>query len=108
MRVRAGTVFHDLGNVLRALSGIILVSVPVSVVWGEFYAVPALVISGLVPLLTGSYLVKRYSDPEEPGKLHGMIIASTSWFSVALFGSLPFVLVALTSEAGLLGAPEPT
>jgi len=43
----------NLGRILKALGGMVFVSVLVPLVWGEYYAIPALVLSGLVPLGLG-------------------------------------------------------
>jgi len=87
---------RDLGRILTALAGLIFVSTAVSVVWGEFYAVPALVASGLVPLAIGVALTRSFERPDDVGKLHGMMIAAGGWFLVAVFGTFPFLLVAWT------------
>lgn len=104
------TVGRDLGRVLLALSGLIFVSALVPLVWGEYYAVPGLVVSGAVPLVPGWMLSRYFSDAREPGKFHGMVIAASGWFLVALLGSLPFLTVAWTVALapGWLGAPELT
>jgi len=87
---------RDLGRILKALSGMVFLSILVSVVWGEYYAVPPLMLSGLLPLGIGHVLTRRYPVPEDLGKLHGMMIAASGWFLVGLFGSLPFYLIAWT------------
>jgi trk system potassium uptake protein TrkH len=104
------TVARDVGRILQALSGLMFVSVFVSLVWQEFYAVPALAVSGLVPLAVGRFVTVRYRDAPEPGKLNGMMIAASGWFLVAVFGALPFLLVAWTIhlDPALLGAPDLT
>jgi trk system potassium uptake protein TrkH len=86
----------NLGRILKALGGMVFVSVLVPLVWGEYYAIPALVLSGLVPLGLGYTLTARYAEPANLGKLHGMMIAASGWFLVGLFGSLPFYLIAWT------------
>jgi len=96
---------RDLGRILQALAGMVFISVAISLVWGEFYAVPALVVSGLVPLVVGRALSGRYADAGEPGKLRGMMIAASGWFFVAVFGTVPFVLVAWTVALDPFGGP---
>jgi trk system potassium uptake protein TrkH len=100
---------RDLGRMLQALGGMTVLSVPVPLVWGELYAVPALLVSGLIPAALGHLLAGRYAGAGEPGKLHGMMIAAAGWFSVAVFGALPFLLVASTVALdpypGLLTVP---
>jgi len=106
---RLSPLARDLGRILKALSGMVFISVFVSVVWGEYYAVPALVFSGLIPLALGQVLTTRFPEAEEIGKLHGMMIAASGWFFVGLFGSLPFYLIAWTVAVdpygGLLAIP---
>jgi trk system potassium uptake protein TrkH len=101
---------RDLGRILQALGGLCFVSVLVPVVWGELYAVPALVVSGAIPLVVGRLLAIRCRDAGEPGKLHGMMIAASGWAFVGLFGALPFLLVAWTVQLSptMLGTPEMT
>jgi trk system potassium uptake protein TrkH len=96
---------RDLGRILKALSGMVFASAVVSLAWGEFYAVPALVVSGIVPLVVGWGLSRRYADAGQPGKLHGMMIAASGWFFVALFGTFPFLLVAWTVALDPFGGP---
>ena len=106
--VQFRVVARDLGRMLQALSGLIFVSVIVSLVWQEFYAIPALVIAGILPLSIGSALTRLPSESVELDKLHGMVVASAGWFLVALFGSLPFYLIAWTValDPVFLGIPD--
>jgi len=87
---------RDLGRMLQVLGAVIGVSVAVPLAWGEYYAVPALLGSGLVVAAVGRPLSVAYDDAADPGKLHGMMIAASGWFLVALFGALPFLSVAWT------------
>jgi len=96
---------RDLGRILQVYAVMPAATVIVAFVWGELYAAPALLVSAALPLAVGYGLSERYADAGEPGKLHGMVIAASGWFLVAVFGSLPFILLAATMHAGLLGAP---
>ncbi|QLG50311.1 TrkH family potassium uptake protein [Natrinema halophilum] len=95
------TIGRDLGRMLEALSGLLFVSLLVPLVWDEYWAIPALIVSGLLPLGIGFALTSQFREATQPGKLHGMIIAATGWLLVAVFGSLPFLLIAWTVELGL-------
>ncbi|WP_121743592.1 TrkH family potassium uptake protein [Natronorubrum halophilum] len=95
------TIGRDLGRMLEALSGLLFVSLLVPLVWGEYWTMPALIVSGLLPLTIGYMLTSQFREATQPGKLHGMIIAATGWFLVAIFGSMPFLLIAWTVELGL-------
>ncbi|RZV08381.1 trk system potassium uptake protein TrkH [Natrinema hispanicum] len=101
MNEAAATIGRDLGRIFQALAGLLFVSLLVPLVWGEYWAMPALFISGLVPFVIGYALTARFQGAAQPSKLHGMIIAATGWFCVALFGSLPFLFIAWTLEVGL-------
>ncbi|MBZ6493988.1 TrkH family potassium uptake protein [Natrinema longum] len=92
------TIGRDLGRILEALAGLMFVSILVPLVWGEYYAIPALIVSGVIPFAIGYSFRTRFRKAARPGKLHGMIIAAVGWFCVAIFGSLPFYLIAWTVE----------
>jgi len=102
------TVGRDVGRILEALGGLMLVSLVVPVVWGEYYALPALLASAVVPLVVGRLLYLRFKSADAPGRLHGMIVAATGWFSVGLFGSLPFLLIAWSTQMGVPGLATPS
>ncbi|WP_424005538.1 TrkH family potassium uptake protein (plasmid) [Haloarcula salina] len=102
------TVGRDLGRILEALGGVILISLVVPIVWGELYALPALLVSALIPLGLGWMLYRRFQNAEAPGRFHGMIVAASGWFSVGLFGSLPFLLIAWSVQLGVPGFATPT
>lgn len=110
MVVTSGTrvIARDLGRMLQALAAILFVSIVVPLVWGEFYAIPAMLVSAAIPFALGRGLAAYFHDADDPGKLHGMVIAATGWFGIALFGGLPFLLVAATMALDLFGAPPPT
>ncbi len=101
MNGAAATIGRDLGRIFQALAGLLFVSLLVPLVWGEYWAMLSLFISGLVPFVIGYALTARFQGAAQPSKLHGMIIAATGWFCVAIFGSLPFMLIAWTVEIGL-------
>ena len=107
MADRLGTVARDLGRMLEALAGLVLISTLIPAVWGEWWVLPGMVLSGLVPLAVGTGLTRTFEGAADPGRLHGMTIAASGWFLVAVFGSLPFLLVAWTAslDPSVLGIP---
>lgn len=102
------TVGRDLGRVLEALGGLMLVSLVVPVLWGEYYALPALLVAAVIPLGIGRLLYRRFLNAESPSRFHGMIVAASGWFSVGVFGSLPFLLIAWSVQLGVLGFTTPS
>ncbi|AGN01029.1 potassium transport system protein trkH1 [Salinarchaeum sp. Harcht-Bsk1] len=106
----AATIGRDVGRILEALGGLMIVSVLVTLAWGEYFALPALLVSAVVPLGIGRFLYRRYRSADAPGRLHGMIVAAAGWLFVGLFGSLPFLLVAWSVELGvpIVSTPQQT
>ncbi|WP_435069735.1 TrkH family potassium uptake protein [Haloplanus sp. C73] len=107
MNGAVATVGRDLGRILEALGGLMLISLVVPIVWGEYFALPALLVSALVPLGIGWVLYRRFEGAEAPGRFHGMIVAASGWFSVGIFGSLPFLLIAWSVQLGVPGFSTP-
>ena len=108
MKGATATISRDVGRILEALGVVVLGSVLVTLVWREFYAVPAMIIAGVVPLGIGATLRRRFSSADAPGKLHGMMVAATGWAAVGIFGSLPFILIAWTIAIDPAGLGAPT
>jgi len=103
MNGAVATVGRDIGRILEALGGLMLVSLVVPILWGEYYVLPALLVSAVIPLGIGWLLYRRFREAEAPGRLHGMIVAASGWLSVGLFGSLPFLLIAWSVQFGVAG-----
>ncbi|WP_242509192.1 TrkH family potassium uptake protein [Natrinema altunense] len=110
MRTTVAPIGRDLGWMLRVLGGLILVSILVPLVWGEYYAIPGLVVSGVIPVTIGWVLSTAFADAAPPDKLHGMMIAAIGWLAIAAFGSLPFLTTAwvVTVAPAGLETPPPT
>ncbi|MFB6109425.1 MAG: TrkH family potassium uptake protein [Halodesulfurarchaeum sp.] len=104
------TILRDVGRMLEALGGLMVLSLLIPIVWREFYAVPPLLLSAAIPIALGAGLHRRYESASDPTRYHGMVIAASGWFLVAVFGALPFVLVAWTVrlDPALLDAPAGT
>lgn len=107
MNGSAATVGRDVGRMLEALGGLVLVSVIIAILAGEYYALPALLVSAGGPLLLGRLLHRRYREAQSPSRFHGMLVAATGWFTVGIFGSLPFLLLAWSVEIGVPGFATP-
>jgi trk system potassium uptake protein TrkH len=98
MRVDMTTVGRDVGRIVQAVSLLIVVSIVVAAVNGEFYTVPAFVVSALVIGGIGTGLVRRYRDAAPPEKREAMVTAATAWGLIGVLGSLPFLLIAWTIQ----------
>ncbi|AEH36497.1 TrkH family potassium uptake protein [Halopiger xanaduensis] len=96
MRVEFRTVCRDVGRILQIVSLMMFVSTGIAILYDEFYAIPPLVVAGLVVFGAGAGLARQFSDAPEPNKLHGMLIAAAAWAAVGVLGGLPFLLIAWT------------
>ena len=99
MKVEESTVVRDVGRILQVVSLMLVVSLVVAVVNGEFYTVPAFALSALVMGGLGALFARRYRDADPPEKLEAMITAATAWAVTGVLGALPFILIAATIQA---------
>ncbi|WP_128906214.1 TrkH family potassium uptake protein [Halorubrum amylolyticum] len=98
MRVKTDTVGRDVGRIIQAVSLMMLISLVVAAVNGEFYTVPAFVASAVIMAGIGAGLVRRYRGADPPAKREAMVTAATAWALVGVLGGLPFVLIAWTIQ----------
>ena len=98
MRVKTDTVGRDVGRIVQAVSLMMLISLVVAAINGEFYTVPAFVASAVVMAGIGTGLVRRYRGADPPEKREAMVTAATAWALVGILGGLPFVLIAWTIQ----------
>ncbi|OSP05072.1 potassium transporter Trk [Halorubrum ezzemoulense DSM 17463] len=96
MKVKNDTVGRDVGRIIQAVSLMMLISLVVAAVNGEFYTVPAFVVSAVIMAGIGTALVRRYRGADPPEKREAMVTAATAWALVGILGGLPFVLIAWT------------
>ncbi|WP_115863022.1 TrkH family potassium uptake protein [Halorussus litoreus] len=104
MRVDTNAVGHDVGRIVQAVSLMMVASIVVAAVNGEFYAIPAFVVSAVVVAGLGTGLVRLYRDADPPEKREAMVTAATAWALTGLLGGLPFLLVAWTIQVDPLPA----
>jgi len=90
------TVGRDVGRILQVVSLMLVVSIGVAGLNGEFFAIPAFAISAVVMAGVGYGLAEWFDDAPASGKLEAMITAATAWGVLAFLGSLPFLLIAWT------------
>ncbi|WP_123622781.1 TrkH family potassium uptake protein [Halorubrum sp. CSM-61] len=96
--VNRRTVGRDVGRIVQAISLMMVISIVVAAVNGEFFAIPAFVVSAFIMAGIGSALVWRYQDAEPPEKREAMVTAATAWALVGVLGSLPFLFIAWTIQ----------
>ena len=98
MGVDTSTVGRDVGRIVQAVSLMMVLSLVVAAVNGEFYTVPAFVVSALVMAGIGTALARRYREAAPPEKREAMVTAATAWAVVGVLGGLPFILIAWTIQ----------
>ncbi|WP_135535076.1 TrkH family potassium uptake protein [Halostella pelagica] len=98
MMVDTRTVGRDVGRIVQAISLMAVASVVVATVNGEFYAVPAFVVSAIILAGIGTGLVWRYRGADPPEKREAMVTAATAWAIIGVLGGLPFLLIAWTIQ----------
>jgi trk system potassium uptake protein TrkH len=98
LRVNTNTVGRDVGRIVQAISLMMLISVVVAAVNGEFFAVPAFGVSAGIMGGLGTGLVRRYRGADAPQKREAMVTAATAWALVGVLGGLPFFLIAWTIQ----------
>lgn len=96
MRLRSRTVGRDLGRILQVISLMMALSILVTVVHGEFYAIPAFAGSAALVGGVGTSLARQCDGAPDARKLEGMVTAAAAWGIVGVLGALPFLLIAWT------------
>jgi trk system potassium uptake protein TrkH len=93
-------VARDVGALQILIAGGMLVSLVVSLVYGEMYNALSFLAAAAVTAACGAAAYRTCLDAGDPQRRHAMLIAGAGWFVSAMFGSLPFLL------AGYLTPPD--
>jgi len=98
--------YATLRMLLRQIGGLqILIgfslSVPliVSLIYGEIFSAIGFFASASLIILVGFLLYKRFQTSFEPLHRHALIIAALGWLSIAIAGSLPYIIIAYITPA---------
>ena len=98
------TIARDVGSLLAMEALLMTVSVLVALVFREWYAALAFLVAGGLTAAVGLGARRAFADAPQPVMKHGMIIAAAGWFTVAVFGGLPFLFGAYLTPPELLAA----
>lgn len=90
------TVARDVGRILQIVSLMLIVSIVIAGINGEYYALPSFAISAVVMGGLGLIVARQYSDASPPEKLEAMVTAALAWATVGVLGGIPFLLIAWT------------
>ncbi len=91
------------GRLLILVGFVILTPLPVSLVFGEYFAIPGFIIAFSISVAIGLLLYIPFKDAQQARNKHGMIAAAISWLITPMVGAIPFVLVgsAIPQGSGL-------
>lgn len=95
MNKRLSTILHGLGLLLHVPGIMALVSIIISVLAGEYYAIPAFLWTAGISLVLGQLLYRIFQSSEETPLGTMMLIAALGWAAVSVVGAVPFLFIAL-------------
>ncbi len=97
------TILRDIGLFLHVPGAMALLSIPICLLWGEYYAILPFIICGIIPLIIGQLLYRLFSPGAEKSKIHhAMITVALCWLIVPIIGAIPL----LTIASNLAAFPE--
>jgi trk system potassium uptake protein TrkH len=85
---------RQIGSLQILLGFTIVVPLIVSIIYGEYFSAFGFLISALICFVIGFSLHKGFQTSFEPLHRQALIIAAIGWFSIAIMGSLPFLITA--------------
>ncbi len=88
------TICRDLGLLLHIPGAMALISVLVSLAWGEVYAVRPFIVTAIVTFVTGQVFYQQCKQPKSLKMRHAMAIAALGWLILPLFAAIPFLMIA--------------
>lgn len=86
--------FKQIGGLLVILGFVLIIPMLVSLIYGEIYSAVGFFISSVIILVIGFSLYKIHERATEPLSRHALIIAALGWLSIAILGSIPFIIIA--------------
>lgn len=101
------TVARDVGSLLVIEAVMMGATAVVALAFREWYVSLAFLLSSGVTGATGVGVRRTFEDAPEPLMKHGMVIAASGWFTVAIFGSLPFLLAAYLTPPAVMATFVP-
>jgi trk system potassium uptake protein TrkH len=81
--------------------------VVVALLAGEFHPALAFLVAGGITAGVGALARRAFATAPAPRMKHGMVIAAGGWFTVAVFGMLPFLLSAHLTPVAVMATYVP-
>jgi trk system potassium uptake protein TrkH len=80
---------------LQIILGIVMgIPALVALIYCEYYSALGFLISSIIGVGIGFSLYKGFEQAPEPLSRHALVIAALGWLSIAVIGSLPFIVIA--------------
>lgn len=92
----------QIGNLQVLLGFTLIVPLIVSLIYSEYYTALGFTISLITCIAVGYSLFKGFQPSFEPLHRHALIIAAVGWLSIAIMGSLPFIITAYITPAEIV------
>ncbi|MFH0757659.1 MAG: TrkH family potassium uptake protein [Bacteroidota bacterium] len=83
---------NQIGDLQILLGFTFIIPLLVSLIYGEYYTAMGMLLSSLICLTIGFVLRKGFQTSFEPVHRHALLIAALGWLSIAIMGSLPFLI----------------
>lgn len=94
--------FKQIGGIQIILGFILFIPMIVSIIYSEYYSALGFFVSSIIILFIG-YALFKFNDPApEPLSRHALIIAALGWMSIAIMGSIPFIITAYITPTDIL------
>ncbi|MFE4106590.1 TrkH family potassium uptake protein [Almyronema epifaneia] len=88
------TVLRDLGLLIHIPAAMALLSLPICLLAGEYYAVVPFLLTAIAALITGQGLFRLFRQASASKLRQALITVALSWAVIPVFGALPFLLIA--------------
>ncbi|WP_037325186.1 TrkH family potassium uptake protein [Salinimicrobium terrae] len=93
---------RDIGKLLHIPAGLAVLSLPVIIVYSEWFAILPFAGMALVSLGTGQLFFHVFKGGgEETSKGLSVMLVALAWLLISLFGTIPFYWIALTAPEGM-------
>ncbi|MDD5265219.1 MAG: TrkH family potassium uptake protein [Candidatus Bipolaricaulis sp.] len=95
------TILRTVGVVLPAVGLMAIASIVISVIFGETYAIPPLLLTAALSFALGGALYFRFRSADAPQLRHALVAAAIAWALAMFLGALPFYLTAHLVPTGI-------
>lgn len=88
------TILRDLALFLHVPGIMALLSIPICLLWGEYYAIHSFLLAAIAPLLLGQLFFWRFRKAKPAPMRYALITVALAWGLIPIFGAIPFLEVA--------------